>query len=145
MYFCHHSINVTSIAHPPITKVVNSILLSSSLSMHTLLVSLWLQVPTTADFQPDVAAIERAIGPKTRAVITISPNNPTGAVYSEESLGQAPAPYLWFLYSRSLQSLKMLTAASPSQQMASSRYRQGARIKCPIGGHMRPLVPLALS
>ncbi|NJD07739.1 MAG: pyridoxal phosphate-dependent aminotransferase [Methylococcaceae bacterium] len=43
-------------------------------------------VPTAADFQPDVAAIRAAITPRTRAVVTISPNNPTGAVYSEHSL-----------------------------------------------------------
>lgn len=43
-------------------------------------------VKTRDDYQLDVDAIERAIGPKTRAVVTCSPNNPTGAVYSEASL-----------------------------------------------------------
>jgi aspartate/methionine/tyrosine aminotransferase len=43
-------------------------------------------VPTTRDYQLDVDAIARAIGDRTRAVVTVSPNNPTGAVYSEESL-----------------------------------------------------------
>lgn len=38
-------------------------------------------VPTDANYQPDLDAIERAITPRTRAVVTISPNNPTGAVY----------------------------------------------------------------
>jgi len=38
------------------------------------------------DFQLDVAAIEKACSPKTRAVLINTPNNPTGAVYSEESL-----------------------------------------------------------
>ncbi len=37
-------------------------------------------------FQLDIAAIERAIGPSTRAVIVNSPNNPTGVIYPEESL-----------------------------------------------------------
>jgi aspartate/methionine/tyrosine aminotransferase len=41
---------------------------------------------TTDEYQLDVEAIERAITPKTRAVVTCSPNNPTGAVYSEASL-----------------------------------------------------------
>lgn len=43
-------------------------------------------VKTLPDFQLDVDAIARAITPKTRAVVTCSPNNPTGAVYSEASL-----------------------------------------------------------
>lgn len=43
-------------------------------------------VPTAPDYGLDVAAIERAIGPRTRAVVTVSPNNPTGAVYDEQSL-----------------------------------------------------------
>lgn len=43
-------------------------------------------VPTDRHYQPDVTAIRRAISDKTRAVITVSPNNPTGAVYSKETL-----------------------------------------------------------
>jgi aspartate/methionine/tyrosine aminotransferase len=43
-------------------------------------------VKTMPDYQLDVDAIARAITPKTRAVVTCSPNNPTGAVYSESSL-----------------------------------------------------------
>jgi len=43
-------------------------------------------VPTTADFLPDLAAIESAITPKTRALIVNSPNNPTGAVYPPDHL-----------------------------------------------------------
>ena len=37
-------------------------------------------------FQLDLPAIEAAIGQKTRAIIVNTPNNPTGAVYHEESL-----------------------------------------------------------
>lgn len=43
-------------------------------------------VPTTADHGLDVEAIARAITPRTRAVVTVSPNNPTGAVYPEAIL-----------------------------------------------------------
>ena len=43
-------------------------------------------VPTTAEFQPDLGAIEAAITPKTRALILNSPNNPTGVVYPAETL-----------------------------------------------------------
>ncbi len=43
-------------------------------------------VPTDANYQLDLAAIRAAITPRTRAIVTISPNNPSGAVYSRESL-----------------------------------------------------------
>jgi aspartate/methionine/tyrosine aminotransferase len=43
-------------------------------------------VPTTLAYQLDVDAIANAITPRTRAVVTVSPNNPTGAVYPESSL-----------------------------------------------------------
>ena len=38
------------------------------------------------DFIPDVEAIRKQITPKTRALVVINPNNPTGAVYSESVL-----------------------------------------------------------
>ena len=37
-------------------------------------------------FQPDPEEIERSITPRTRAIVIINPNNPTGAVYSEATL-----------------------------------------------------------
>ena len=37
-------------------------------------------------FRPDVNAIRAAIGPRTKAIILNSPNNPSGAVYPEEDL-----------------------------------------------------------
>ncbi|WP_291984554.1 pyridoxal phosphate-dependent aminotransferase [Luteitalea sp.] len=43
-------------------------------------------VPTTAAYQLDLAALRAAITPRTRAIVTISPNNPTGAVYPEADL-----------------------------------------------------------
>ena len=43
-------------------------------------------VPTGEDFQPDLEAIESAIGPETRALIVNSPNNPTGVVYPDNRL-----------------------------------------------------------
>ena len=38
------------------------------------------------DFGLDMDAIERAVTPNTKAIVICTPNNPTGAVYSEESL-----------------------------------------------------------
>jgi aspartate aminotransferase len=43
-------------------------------------------VPSTADFNLDLEAIKAAITPKTRAILINSPNNPSGQVYSTESL-----------------------------------------------------------
>ncbi|MBC7368910.1 MAG: pyridoxal phosphate-dependent aminotransferase [Undibacterium sp.] len=43
-------------------------------------------VPTDADYQLDLAALRAAITPRTRAILTVSPNNPTGAVYPEKTL-----------------------------------------------------------
>jgi len=45
-------------------------------------------VETVAEdgFQPRASAIEKALTPKTRAILLNTPNNPTGAVYSRASL-----------------------------------------------------------
>ncbi len=43
-------------------------------------------VPTDERHQLDLDALERAITPRTRAIVTISPNNPSGAVYPETAL-----------------------------------------------------------
>ena len=40
----------------------------------------------TDDFQMDIPALERAINPKTAAIIINSPNNPSGVVYTKETL-----------------------------------------------------------
>jgi alanine-synthesizing transaminase len=42
--------------------------------------------PEVRQFNPDVDAIEALITPRTRALVVINPNNPTGAVYSRECL-----------------------------------------------------------
>jgi aspartate/methionine/tyrosine aminotransferase len=43
-------------------------------------------VRTTRFYQLDADAIASAVTPRTRAVVTVSPNNPTGAVYPEADL-----------------------------------------------------------
>ena len=43
-------------------------------------------VPTNPDFTLNIEAISDAITPKTKAVLINSPNNPTGQIYSKESL-----------------------------------------------------------
>ena len=48
-------------------------------------------VNTDDEFNLDLAAIEAAITDKTKAIIINSPNNPTGQIYSQESLNQLGA------------------------------------------------------
>ena len=43
-------------------------------------------VPTDASYQLQPELIRQAITPRTRAIVTVSPNNPTGAVYPESVL-----------------------------------------------------------
>jgi len=44
------------------------------------------RVPTDDRYQLDLNAIHAAVTSRTRAIVTVSPNNPTGAVYSGEAL-----------------------------------------------------------
>ncbi len=48
-------------------------------------------VATRDDFTLDLEAIEAAITPKTKAILINSPNNPTGQIYSAESLARLGA------------------------------------------------------
>ncbi len=41
-----------------------------------------------SDWNPDIADMEKKITPKTKAIVIINPNNPTGALYSKEVLEQ---------------------------------------------------------
>jgi len=45
-------------------------------------------VPTLDNFHPDLDKIKTSITNKTRAIVTVSPNNPTAAVYSQDELTQ---------------------------------------------------------
>jgi aspartate/methionine/tyrosine aminotransferase len=49
------------------------------------------RVPTDDRYQLRVDAIRRAITPRTRGIVTVSPNNPSGAVFSESSLREVNA------------------------------------------------------
>ncbi len=44
--------------------------------------------PNTATFQPDLTEFEKRITERTKAVIINTPNNPTGVIYSSETLGK---------------------------------------------------------
>ncbi|EGJ32870.1 aspartate/tyrosine/aromatic aminotransferase, partial [Moorena producens 3L] len=43
-------------------------------------------VPTDSEYQLDLDRLADAITPKTKAIVTVSPNNPTGAVYPADRL-----------------------------------------------------------
>ena len=45
----------------------------------------------TDGWQPDLADMESKITPQTKAIVVINPNNPTGAVYTRETLGRIVA------------------------------------------------------
>ena len=45
-------------------------------------------VPPDENFLPDIDALEDAIGERTRAVLINSPNNPTGVLYTDETLAE---------------------------------------------------------
>lgn len=47
--------------------------------------------PDTTTFQPNLAEFEQKITPKTKAVIVNTPHNPTGVVYSEETIRKLSA------------------------------------------------------
>ncbi|NCB74705.1 MAG: pyridoxal phosphate-dependent aminotransferase [Clostridia bacterium] len=47
--------------------------------------------PNIPDFQPDAETIGRTVTSKTKAVIVNSPNNPTGVIYSEETIKKIAA------------------------------------------------------
>jgi aspartate aminotransferase len=44
--------------------------------------------PADGSFYPKLSEIEKAITPSTRAIIVNSPNNPSGAIFSDELIGQ---------------------------------------------------------
>ena len=54
-------------------------------------VALHYPCPLENSFMPDLAALEAMITPRTRAMVIINPNNPTGAVYDRATLEQLVA------------------------------------------------------
>jgi aspartate aminotransferase len=48
-------------------------------------------IPTDANFMPQPDVLEKAIGPKTKALLIDSPNNPTGVVYKPEMMKKIAA------------------------------------------------------
>jgi aspartate aminotransferase len=79
-------------------------------------------VPSRTDFQLDLPALAAAITPKTKAVLINSPNNPTGAVYSAESLGALGE--LLETKSRALKRSIYLISDEPYRKVVFKAYRE---------------------
>jgi aspartate aminotransferase len=62
------------VSYPEIVKMVNGVPV--------------IVTPTDGSFYPKLSEIEKAVTPSTRAIIVNSPNNPSGAVFSDEFIGQ---------------------------------------------------------
>lgn len=76
-----------------------------------------------ADFHLDLAALARAVGSRTKAVILNSPNNPTGAVYGRKELAALAA----------LLAEKSAERGAPVYLIADEPYREltyGAEVPC---------------
>jgi len=80
-------------------------------------------VDTTADFQLDVAALAAAVTPRTRAIVTVSPNNPTGAVYREADLRAVNA----LCRVNKVQDTNLICAPVISQLLALESLKLGRR------------------
>ncbi len=81
------------------------------------------EAQAAADFHLDLAALARAVGSCTKAVILNSPNNPTGAVYGREELAALAA----------LLAEKSAERGAPVYLIADEPYREltyGAEVPC---------------
>ena len=81
------------------------------------------EAQAAADFHLDLAALARAVGSRTKAVILNSPNNPTGAVYGREELAALVA----------LLAEKSAERGAPVYLIADEPYREltyGAEVPC---------------
>lgn len=81
------------------------------------------EAQAAADFHLDLAALARAVGSRTKAVILNSPNNPTGAVYGREELAALAA----------LLAEKSAERCAPVYLIADEPYREltyGAEVPC---------------
>ena len=79
-------------------------------------------VPTDASYQLQPDAIAAAITPRTRAVVTVSPNNPSGAVYPEADLRAA----LTIARQQEAPSLELRAARDLASMLAERGERQQA-------------------
>ncbi len=95
-------------------------------------------VPSDGRFHLDFEALERAIGPHTKGILLNSPNNPTGAVISEEELRTLTA----------LLEQKSLEKGEPIFLIADEPYREltyGAAVPYPMRFYHETIVCYSFS
>jgi aspartate aminotransferase len=91
-------------------------------------------VPSLSDFSLDVPALEAAMGPKTKIVLVNTPNNPTGQIYSSESLSRLAAAME--RKSRELGRTIYLVSDEPYRRLAYG----GAKVPSPMASYPNSIV-----
>lgn len=80
-----------------------------------------------AGFVPDVATAEALIDARTRAIVLVTPNNPTGAVYPPETIAAFAALCarrgIWLVLDETYRDFLPATVAGPHEVFAASNWR----------------------
>jgi aspartate/methionine/tyrosine aminotransferase len=89
------------------------------------------QLPTApeAGFIPDVAAAARLIDAKTKAIVLVTPNNPTGAVYPPATIAAfqqlARDKGIWLILDETYRDFMPESAGRPHDVFADAAWRDG--------------------
>ncbi|MBP7402000.1 MAG: pyridoxal phosphate-dependent aminotransferase [Clostridia bacterium] len=88
------------------------------------------QVQTDESFQPDPEAVRQALSPRTKAIVINTPNNPSGAIYTESALAALDAV--------------LRTAPRPIYVISDEPYNEivydGARVPSPLAAFDNAIV-----
>ena len=91
--------------------------------------------PVSLDFRPGSGAVPNAedaaklIGPKTRAIVLISPNNPTGAVYPRETIHA----FYELAQRHELIGQDQLQVVEQAPELVRGKLREGLKVLLPRG------------
>ena len=87
-------------------------------------------------WQPNLADIERKITPKTRGIVLINPNNPTGAIYSRktlEAIAEIARKHNLVVFSDEIYDKLLLDEGVPMVAFASADHWAFPRMVCAPG------------
>jgi aspartate aminotransferase len=96
-------------------------------------------VPSKPDFSLDVGALEAAMGPRTKIVLVNTPNNPTGCIYSAESLALLAAAME--RKGRELARAIYLVSDEPYRKIAYD----GAKVPSPLASYANSIIATSYS